>query len=275
MKRSGREGGWPDIPSSRVRFGLEAGFLVLVAVGAALAELGPLTIVGLMGAAWVIVALIERAVSQERSEEQLAAGQQPEPEPEPEPAPSPTAGLEERPSRSHVRRLEPEPPAPEPEPPSAPEEPEPEPEPERVPGPSVSERLPALPGLDSQPEPEPIAAQSEREPEPVPEPPAPPPLVPPPRPSRIWRRAEAPIPPPEPSAVPPPPPPPRPPAPPQEWNLWDLERRARERAGDNARDEEWAALLMHLREFANADGVLPTQFDSLVRESFAELIEVG
>jgi hypothetical protein len=29
---------------------------------------------------------------------------------------------------------------------------------------------------------------------------------------------------------------------------------------------------MHLREFANADGMLPETFDPLVRESFGELL---
>ena len=61
----------------------------------------------------------------------------------------------------------------------------------------------------------------------------------------------------------------------REWNIWDLERGAREQAGDPARDQEWAALLMHLRQFANADGVLPTQFDGLVRESFSRLIQAA
>jgi hypothetical protein len=41
------------------------------------------------------------------------------------------------------------------------------------------------------------------------------------------------------------------------------------------RDEEWAAIFMYLREFANADGVLPVQFDDLVRESFSELIQAA
>jgi hypothetical protein len=60
--------------------------------------------------------------------------------------------------------------------------------------------------------------------------------------------------------------------PPREWNLWDLERLARERSGaDPARDEEWSFLLMYLREFARPDGGLPIDFDGLVRESFAEL----
>jgi hypothetical protein len=61
----------------------------------------------------------------------------------------------------------------------------------------------------------------------------------------------------------------------RQWNIWDLERRAREQAGDAARDQEWAALFMHLRQFANADGVLPTQFDGLVRESFSRLIQAA
>jgi hypothetical protein len=74
-------------------------------------------------------------------------------------------------------------------------------------------------------------------------------------------------------AAAPPPPPPAPPA--QEWNLWDLERRAREQAGNGPQDEEWSALFTHLRVFANADGVLPKEFDALVRESFRTLIEAA
>jgi hypothetical protein len=71
-------------------------------------------------------------------------------------------------------------------------------------------------------------------------------------------------------------PPAEPPAPPaREWNLWDLERRAREQAGTAPRDEEWSALFTNLRVFANADGVLPKEFDGLVRESFGRLIEAA
>lgn len=84
---------------------------------------------------------------------------------------------------------------------------------------------------------------------------------------------------PEPKAAPPPSPPPPPePEPeqavhgvPREWNLWELQRAARG-APDDARQQEWTALLIHLREFANADGGLPIEFDALVRESFADVL---
>jgi hypothetical protein len=59
-----------------------------------------------------------------------------------------------------------------------------------------------------------------------------------------------------------------------EWNLWELERRAREHVGSDAVPHEWAATFMSLREFAKSDGRLPSQFDSLVRESFPELTRV-
>jgi hypothetical protein len=60
---------------------------------------------------------------------------------------------------------------------------------------------------------------------------------------------------------------------PRRWNLWDLERLTREASGDDApRDEERTFLLMYLREFADADGLLPVDFDGLVRDSFGELV---
>jgi hypothetical protein len=43
-------------------------------------------------------------------------------------------------------------------------------------------------------------------------------------------------------------------------------------APDDERHEEWTALLIHLREFANADGDLPIEFDRLVRESFGPVL---
>jgi hypothetical protein len=61
---------------------------------------------------------------------------------------------------------------------------------------------------------------------------------------------------------------------PREWNLWDLERIAREEASDHPeRREEWSYLFLHLRQFAHADGSLPADFDPLVRESFGGLLE--
>ncbi len=266
MQRRNREGPLADIPSARVRFAAEAGFLILVAVGAALAELRPLAIIILMACAWLLVALIERASSRETArvdEVEPIPDFAPEPAPEPLPAtesreayrwlfwrrakarmeelPSPTASLEERPARSHVRRLEPEPV----EAPAAVAEPPEEPA-ER--GPAVTTRPLDLPGLEEPaPAPEPAAASS--------------------RPRFLQRPARA--------AAPPVPPAPPPPPPAREWNIWDLQRRAREEAGDAARDEEWSALFTHLRAYANPDGMLPKEFDDLVRESFGQLIEAA
>ena len=63
---------------------------------------------------------------------------------------------------------------------------------------------------------------------------------------------------------------------PREWNLWELERLTRAGGGhDPAVDEERNYLLMYLREFANADGALPADFDALVRDSFGDLIGVA
>jgi hypothetical protein len=60
---------------------------------------------------------------------------------------------------------------------------------------------------------------------------------------------------------------------PRQWNLWDLERLTREHTGaDIAQDEERQFLLMYLREFADSAGLLPLDFDGLVRDSFGELV---
>jgi hypothetical protein len=100
-------------------------------------------------------------------------------------------------------------------------------------------------------------------------------------------REPAPAPSPEPPrivAVPPPPPEPEPepervvafiPANegPREWNLWELERAARDHATDDVvRNEERSYLLMYLREFAGPDGILPTDFDGLVRDAFGDVL---
>jgi len=63
---------------------------------------------------------------------------------------------------------------------------------------------------------------------------------------------------------------------PRAWNLWELEHLAATKNGDQARVEERALLLLHLRQFASASGALPAEFDPLVRETFgsdlAELV---
>ena len=60
---------------------------------------------------------------------------------------------------------------------------------------------------------------------------------------------------------------------PREWNLWELERAARDHASDDvARNEERSYLLMYLREFAGPDGVLPADFDGLVRDAFGDVL---
>src|SRR5437588_1952928 len=60
---------------------------------------------------------------------------------------------------------------------------------------------------------------------------------------------------------------------PRQWNVWDLERVAREHAGgDPVADEERTFLLMYLRDFAGADGLLPADFDALIRQSFGGLV---
>jgi hypothetical protein len=149
-----------------------------------------------------------------------------------EPAPEPAAPA------PHVERIEVEPVAIEARPPE--------------PEPAVSERS-ARAILASGPPPlppEPVKAEKPK----------------PPRRRLVERRPE-----------PPPPPPPEPEpepvvqGPPREWNLWELERAARS-APDEERQEERTALLIHLREFANADGDLPIEFDGLVRESFGEVL---
>jgi hypothetical protein len=91
------------------RFAVEAGFLILVGVGAGYADLRPAVIVGLVAASWVLVALIEFAIwrSQSRAgsgSTAVAAGpaeDEPEPEPEQEPEPGlpPAASEDEYPLR--------------------------------------------------------------------------------------------------------------------------------------------------------------------------------
>lgn len=59
---------------------------------------------------------------------------------------------------------------------------------------------------------------------------------------------------------------------PRMWNLWELERLAREEFEGDALEES-RYLFIHLRQFARADGSLPLEFDELVRDSFGSLLE--
>ena len=181
-------------------------------------------------------------------------------------------------------RSESEPPSqqdPRPELPSQPEsgsepEPEPEPEPERTP--------PPPPSPPPEPEPAPPPPRIPEPPEPVFKAPVqektPPPRAEPLR-SRLLRLRSVPSP--RPEAAPEPAAAPAKPSviefrprtiEPRQWNLWDLERIAREDVREHPdRRDEWSYLFLHLREFAQADGSLPTEFDGLVRESFAGMLE--
>ena len=125
----------------------------------------------------------------------------------------------------------------------------------------------------------PPEAERELEPEPQPEPdpePAPEPTPEPePEPERRPELAAVPPPPPEPDPEPEPEPEPEPAVvplvlrdtTPRTWNIWELERLAETMDGDAAAEER-ALLLVHLREFANASGDLPVEFDELVRDAF-------
>ena len=179
------------------RFLIEAGFIVAVAVVAGIADLSTLAIIGVVAAAWILVALVELGMWSRHAVKPVRAA-------EPAPAPAPVV------LRPELVRT--------PEPPLI-AAPPPPPEPESVP--------------DPEPEPEP-------EPEPTPE------------------VAYLPV-----SEEP------------REWNVWELDRLARENAGDDvAKNEERAYLLMYLREFAGPDGDLPADFDGLVRDAFGDLLRV-
>ena len=127
-------------------------------------------------------------------------------------------------------------------------------------------RVRVQPGVEPRREPEP-EPEREREPEPspIPEPsriasvPQPPPeLEPEPEPEPVPARVVAFIPANE---------------GPREWNLWELERAARDHATDDVvRNEERSYLLMYLREFAGPDGILPADFDGLVRDVFGDVL---
>jgi hypothetical protein len=264
------------------RFVVEAIFLVAVATIAGLAQFPTEAIVLVMALAWLLVAGVEWALARPGALAALRRRAE-------------STGLTERvdagaPEAQHVRVLprDPEPtaqpvierraePLPEPEldAPPAPEPLSPAAEEVSTSEPTPAVEVPEIEAVTQLPEPKGEAeavedvAEPEAEPEPEPEPE---------RPSLVVVAPE-PEPEPEPAALQEP----APPEPvvtlplaqtPRAWNLWELERLARERAGaDVERDEERSYLLMYLRDFASPEGTLPVDFDLLVRESFGELIE--
>jgi hypothetical protein len=94
-----------------LRFVLEAGFLIALAVVAGFAELSPTTIVLVMGAAWLLVAVIEWLAWREAPRMTRVVRD----EPAPAPAPAPVEPLpaepepEPEPRRRFWRRRRPEP----------------------------------------------------------------------------------------------------------------------------------------------------------------------
>jgi hypothetical protein len=56
---------------------------------------------------------------------------------------------------------------------------------------------------------------------------------------------------------------------PRRWNLWELERALR---ASGAASDEREFLILYLRDYADPAGLLPVDFDDLVRESFGDLL---
>jgi outer membrane biosynthesis protein TonB len=227
------------------RFLALAAFLVTVALGLWLAEVRPLFVGIVMAvallAAWLVEWLAWRGESAPVQAAPVAPAAPPAPDiPEPEaPAAKPRWQTEEAAPREQAV-AEPQPLAPvEPQVPEDAEAPVP-----AEPEPPPREPLRPVPSLPPEPAPPPApsappaaAAPAETGASVVPLP---------------WR--------PSPHA--------------QEWNLWDLERIAREDTKrDPQRRAELSALFLHLRQFATADGTLPREFDPLLRESFGGLLE--
>ena len=242
-------------------------FLVAVALGLWLAEVRPLAVAGVMALALAVAWVIEWVSWREDQRqgmppvgEEVQMAEIPAEAAVPAPAPAPRArGLWLLRPRSASKAPEP-----------STEEATPEPAP------------PASPTV------EPEQAAEPMEPEAGPKEEAPPPQEPPPSRRRL-RPVQSAAPPASPPSPPEPPTaPPQQPEPeaaavvplwarsaqPREWNLWDLERIARAQSRrDPERFEEWSYLFLHLRGFANADGMLPAEFDGLVRDSFGGLLE--
>jgi hypothetical protein len=205
------------VPVVGPRFLIEAGFIIAVAVVAGIERLDTWWIIGVVGAAWIVVAAVEIGIWGRQAVRRPAG------------APAERAATPKRPP---LPLVVPHPQSDVESKPEAPTAPRPEPIPAPVPEPP---RIVAVPSPPPEPEPEP-----ERRPEPAP--------------ARVAAFTPA-------------------NAGPREWNLWDLERAAREHAStDVAIEEERSYLLMYLRDFAGPDGVLSADFDGLVRDAFGDVL---
>lgn len=225
------------------RFLLQAGLLIGVAAVAAILHLDAWAIVIVMAAAFAAVVLVEWLLTREpgvRAERQAA------------PVPEPQAIVRLRRARAQPQAsplLRP--------PGSGAVAPTRRPTP--IPAEAPLGRFPPRPG------PAPAAAASA-------------PAALPPFPT--WPRAKPPPQPPAPLPRAPAPAPPSPAALPlaerRQWNVFDLQNRARQIAGaDPARHRELSFLLLYLREFADVSGDLSEDFDTFVRESFPELVALS
>lgn len=253
-------------------------FIGLVAVGLWLLDVVwwvvPPVMAGALLIAWTIEWMAWRgSIATTVVRETTAPPAVPPPPPVEEPSPS-EAFAPPAPTRPEAQP----PSEPEPRPETAPQpesRPEPEPEPERTPPtPAPEPAPPPTPPPAPEPRPEPVVAGPVQE--------EPSPTRAEPRRSRRLRLRPVPSPRPEPAPVPAAAAPASPSVvefrprttEPRQWNLWDLERIAREEVREHPeRRDEWSYLFLHLREFAQADGSLPTEFDGLVRESFAGMLE--
>jgi hypothetical protein len=84
------------------RFAVEAGFLVLLGVGAGIADLRPIVIVAVLAAGWLLVSLIELAMWRLQSRPAVPFVLPPPAEIEPEPEPEPGWPVEAQQSESEL-----------------------------------------------------------------------------------------------------------------------------------------------------------------------------
>jgi hypothetical protein len=246
-----------------LRFGLEAVLIVVVAaVTGPLLHLGALVIIGSVVGVWIVTSLFEYSRAHPAAVGRTRGRRRAEPaHVEHEPS-IPFEHVRVLPAAAPPRRpVEPEPAvvvAPEPTVVLEPEvvlapEPPPEPEPEPVAAEAPTRAEPVVRKVEREPAPERAADWPARRPEPERVPVGA---------GAAAQAAAAPALLPEEDALPVS-------TAPWSWNVWNLERVVRERAPEN---EELQFLLLYLRDYASPSGMLPPDFDGLVRESFGDLL---